>query len=618
MPLRIAVQGCLHGQLNDMYRALQDYEREHRDEPPIDLVLVCGDVETFRSEADLATMACPPKYRQLHDFPDYFAGRRRAPYPTVIIGGNHEASSYLYELRYGGWVAPNIYYMGVAGALRYGDLRIIGFSGIQLRPRGHGHTPSGPQGPSAAFLGPRRAYRYRDLLRPGPQREVYGLRAEELASLFHLSPTGTHPHCPSAQHAAPTRTIVISHDWPVGIGLFGDHRDLLSRKRGFRSAAYLCQLGSQAAAGLLAWLKPHYWFAAHHHVHFRASLVWTRDGSTPDHITRFMALAKITRHGGFLHVLDLPACAAPAPVPPPLTRPLAAGPPLPLAAGAPAAWNYQFRAWAHARPCPADTSRAASVGVLGTSSVSPPAEPGPDIGPTPPRAAPAAPRDRFAPLAHDPEWLAVLAGTLCLEPLTGPFKPGHAMHYALPRVPTDLSFLWRSQPEADSAPFELVRKGIEAWVRARPPLGTAVSHSVDPDGFPDDLVLVAPTDPDPTLDRGRPAEIGPLIAAQEHTLRHNPLAATLYDPSRYSSHPFPWSSRIFEALEDALRQGWWAPGPPPPKGHPDLWQVPPTWNPIPPDYARGGPDDTDDLRARQPYTVELHALLHAAWAQRGS
>jgi lariat debranching enzyme len=30
----------------------------------------------------------------------------------VFIGGNHEASNYMQELPYGGWVAKNIYYMG--------------------------------------------------------------------------------------------------------------------------------------------------------------------------------------------------------------------------------------------------------------------------------------------------------------------------------------------------------------------------------------------------------------------------------------------------------------------------------------------------------------------------
>lgn len=44
----------------------------------------------------------------------YYSGEKNAPVLTVFIGGNHEASNHLQELPYGGWVAPNIYYLGRA------------------------------------------------------------------------------------------------------------------------------------------------------------------------------------------------------------------------------------------------------------------------------------------------------------------------------------------------------------------------------------------------------------------------------------------------------------------------------------------------------------------------
>lgn len=65
-----------------------------------------------------------------------------------MIGGNHEASNYLWELcaivgqllsiltmtrysRYhGGWLAPNIYYLGAAGSVKVNGIRIAGASGI--------------------------------------------------------------------------------------------------------------------------------------------------------------------------------------------------------------------------------------------------------------------------------------------------------------------------------------------------------------------------------------------------------------------------------------------------------------------------------------------------------
>ena len=45
-------------------------------------------------------------------FHRYYSGEKTAPILTIFIGGNHEASNYLCELPYGGWVCPNIYYMG--------------------------------------------------------------------------------------------------------------------------------------------------------------------------------------------------------------------------------------------------------------------------------------------------------------------------------------------------------------------------------------------------------------------------------------------------------------------------------------------------------------------------
>lgn len=61
-------------------------------------------------------------------------GLKTAPYLTVFIGGNHEASNYLRELYFGGWVAPNIYFLGYSSIIivRKGNLNIKlgGISGI--------------------------------------------------------------------------------------------------------------------------------------------------------------------------------------------------------------------------------------------------------------------------------------------------------------------------------------------------------------------------------------------------------------------------------------------------------------------------------------------------------
>ncbi len=54
--------------------------------------------------------------------------KRRLFQPAV--GGNHEAANHLWELHYGGWVAPNIYYLGAAGVVNFAGVRIAGLSGI--------------------------------------------------------------------------------------------------------------------------------------------------------------------------------------------------------------------------------------------------------------------------------------------------------------------------------------------------------------------------------------------------------------------------------------------------------------------------------------------------------
>ena len=39
--------------------------------------------------------------------------------PYFAVQGNHEALSHMLELPYGGWVAPNMYYLGFAGVVTF-------------------------------------------------------------------------------------------------------------------------------------------------------------------------------------------------------------------------------------------------------------------------------------------------------------------------------------------------------------------------------------------------------------------------------------------------------------------------------------------------------------------
>ena len=127
--MRVAIEGCTHGELEKTYAALEALTKESG--KTVDVLLCCGDFQATRNLSDLRSMACPDKYKDMCSFYKYYSGEREAPVPTIFIGGNHEASNYGQELPYGGWVAKNIYYMGYASVLRLnGSVRVGGLSGI--------------------------------------------------------------------------------------------------------------------------------------------------------------------------------------------------------------------------------------------------------------------------------------------------------------------------------------------------------------------------------------------------------------------------------------------------------------------------------------------------------
>ena len=110
--LSIAIEGCCHGELDNIYKRLEDYEKDTGRK--IDVLICCGDFQSLRNKADFRSSSIPHKYRKLGTFPHYYAGEKKAPVLTLFVSGNHEASQPLRELYYGGWVAPNIYYLGAA------------------------------------------------------------------------------------------------------------------------------------------------------------------------------------------------------------------------------------------------------------------------------------------------------------------------------------------------------------------------------------------------------------------------------------------------------------------------------------------------------------------------
>lgn len=126
--INIAVQGCSHGELDVIYQNIAN--TESLSGTKVDLLLLCGDLQCVRDAFDLQCVAVPQKYRKLNTFHQYVTGEKFAPVMTIFVGGNHEASNILQSLYYGGFVAPNIYFLGFAGVVNYKGLRIAGLSGI--------------------------------------------------------------------------------------------------------------------------------------------------------------------------------------------------------------------------------------------------------------------------------------------------------------------------------------------------------------------------------------------------------------------------------------------------------------------------------------------------------
>lgn len=230
--IKIAIEGCCHGELNKIYQRLSDI-------PDISLLLICGDFQSIRNESDLQSISVPEKYKRMADFHEYYKGERKAPILTIFIGGNHECSSYLQELKYGGWVAPNIYYLGEFGSLWYNGIQITGWSGIFNY---HSFVNQNIQMEKIPYD-------------QGSLRSVYHTKLQNFLKMYMMNHD---------------MDIIMSHDWPVGIERYGNQSKLIKMKPFFKEDIKRGELGSPLNKFLIHYLRPRNWYSGHLHVKFEA------------------------------------------------------------------------------------------------------------------------------------------------------------------------------------------------------------------------------------------------------------------------------------------------------------------------------------------------------------
>jgi len=221
--------GDVHGHMHALVRLLARWEREH--EAALRFVLQVGDFEPHRSEADLATMAAPARYRQLGDFPDFHRGKADFPWPVYFIGGNHEPYGFLDELPDGGPVAANCFYLGRAGAVELSGLKVAGLSGIYR---------------DDCFTAPRPPIS--EIARQSNKAYIYFTEAEVAQVLDYGA-----------------ADILLLHDWPAGL-----LTDAAETPHSLRHDP----TGNEYARLVVEALQPQLVFCGHLHHRRRRRVVW--------------------------------------------------------------------------------------------------------------------------------------------------------------------------------------------------------------------------------------------------------------------------------------------------------------------------------------------------------
>lgn len=214
--MRIAIFGDIHGHWCDFRDAVVDLYLQE----PLDLVLQCGDAQPIRNETDLEFMHCPKKYRELGDFYRFHSGSEKFPVPLLFIGGNHEPWNFLDENRDGGFLAPNIEFMGRVGMREIMGTRIAGISGV--------HSPK-------HFTAPHPKWPYPVSMR----KQASYFSSDDIHKVLEFG----------------NADILLLHEWP----------SLMNGAKNTQWPSHWDIMGSEPLTELVELLNPKYVFCGHMH-----------------------------------------------------------------------------------------------------------------------------------------------------------------------------------------------------------------------------------------------------------------------------------------------------------------------------------------------------------------
>ena len=148
------------------------------------------------------------------------------------------------ELYFGGFVAPNMYYVGSAGVVNLVApgarklLRIFGISGI-FKP-----------------------YNFYS------KHATLPLNTDTIRTCYHVNQVETLRA--SLLEGGGKVDIGLSHDWPRGAHKHGDLAELIKTKPFFEDDIKTGKFGNPVSSFLLKSLGPERWFSGHCHVNFDA------------------------------------------------------------------------------------------------------------------------------------------------------------------------------------------------------------------------------------------------------------------------------------------------------------------------------------------------------------